>query len=498
MRDVPHGLVVAVQVDGSGVNDEVVDGRGSRGLGDNEGVIASRERQGAFIDEGGCGIVAAAIEHHRTGAVFHDAAGSEHVGIQGKITHCVQIKQGTAGGDSAAADTEVARLRHDRARRNGQSVEDAGIGEKQAGEATTISRQSAAALQREAIDRVGAVEGSAGRKEDVRSGSGVGYSANRRGHEGRRGGRKIVGGSRSEVAEGGVGGCEQAEAVRVAGHQAGPRRVDTDDVRTDVIRKARRGRDDVDSAGTSRSAAKQARAGIKIQSATVPGAGRREGGDIQRGRGRAGGQAEGAHAFEVRDGVEGFRHGRCPADEAQLAAAHRQEAVSRRRHDAGRAAQAIRYNIGRVVEDQGAAFREDGRDESESCVGAGEDDRTAIDLQGIQNRAGIVSGKCPGPGANLGDAQLAGSVIGADQAGEGAAGAVGTGDELTGGIEAEILDRSRGGSADDRADLHVCLAAHVQDRISSQRYLGGRIIGRAQHEGSGVHGDCRDTGAGSS
>ena len=374
MRDVPHGLVVAVQVDGSGVNDEVVDGRGSRGLGDNEGVIASRERQGAFIDEGGCGIVAAAIEHHRTGAVFHDAAGSEHVGIQGKITHCVQIKQGTAGGDSAAADTEVARLRHDRARRNGQSVEDAGIGEKQAGEATTISRQSAAALQREAIDRVGAGEGSAGRKEDVRSGSGVGYSANRRGHEGRRGGRKIVGGSRSEVAEGGVGGCEQAEAVRVAGHQAGPRRVDTDDVRTDVVRKARRGRDDVDSTGTSRSAAKQPGAGIKIKPASIRAARCRNRGDVQRGRGRAGGQAEGAHAFEVRDGIEGFVHVRGAANEAQLTAAHRQEAVSSRGHDAGRAAQAIRYDVGRVVEDQGAAFREDGRDESESGAGAGEDD----------------------------------------------------------------------------------------------------------------------------
>ena len=243
----------------------------------------------------------------------------------------MKIKQSTAGGDRAAVDAGVTRLGDDGSRGNRQSVEDASVGVEQVGEAATIRSQATAALQCEAIDRVDSVERSADRQEDVRGGRRVGYSADRRGHEGRRSGCEIVGGPGSEVAEGGVGGRQQAEAIGVAGHQARTRRIDTNDVWTDVVHQAWRGRNDVDSAGTGRSAAKQAGASIKIKPASIRAARCRKRGDAQRAGGCTGGQAEGAHTFEIGDGVEGFRHGRSPADEAQLTPTHRQHAVSRRR-----------------------------------------------------------------------------------------------------------------------------------------------------------------------
>ena len=154
-----------------------------------------------------------------------------------------------------------------------------------------------------------------------------------------------------------------------------------------------------------------------------------------------------------------------------------------------RATKTIGDDIARAVQVQGATLGEVGGDKTElasslvNVDGARVHRSAAGNVQRTEDIRRAVTLERPRPVTNLGDVQRARGVVGGEGAGKGAAAAVRTGDQRAGRGRVEVLnDRRRGRRvgvlAENRADLHVGVTAHVEHGPVREIDLGVLVVRR--------------------
>ena len=270
MGDARERLAVAVEVEGACVDDKVDQRRRRRGRDDEPGIVAASQLDGAFVDEELGAVVVRLAERQRAGAILHETGRTLDDGVDREIAQGMDIKQGGSASNGSSGQADIPGLGDKRAAGKREGVKPAGRKESR-GEASAVRDHAAAAVERQAVDGVRPVERRRSGQESVGSCRRVRDGSAKRRDDGGSGGRKVVGSTRGEVAEGGVRGRQQAEAIDVARHETGAGRIDADDVRTDIADDTGRGGDDVDAA-RARGSAEEARSGVEVKSTAVRGA----------------------------------------------------------------------------------------------------------------------------------------------------------------------------------------------------------------------------------